>query len=197
MKESDQLLDDEVIEFSPKKPNPTLKNWVVLILLWIGAVIQLFFGVYFTEAQTIISYGLGYSLLVLATVLAFIRFDYGQKATFILLILGTLRLANCLPVRTDVSFGIAELQVHFDVVFLLLLVIHILMNRGYFSKFIKWVLRMVRGKENKLTYEKKQRNAFKENFSKKTNEELLKIAENYTLNPNAVAAAKDLLEERK
>ncbi len=187
-----ETLDDDFGLEGINENKAGLLNWVSIIFLWIGIGSFFNVGSRFEE----IFYG-PFILVLIATILSYFKFNVGLVITSIILLLGIFSQVFLFPFQYVLSFGIGNFGFDIETITLLVGVIHFITNKDFFLKMINYSF-----KDNKTYEEDKARmkshkiNLYKKMFAKKSNEELRVKIDNVELIPEAIQAAKELLEER-
>ena len=171
---------------------PKLMNWLSLIILWGGIGYCSIRGI-ITDVQV----ALGVILLIISTVATYFKYEAGVKITLGIIALGVLGLVKYFPISYSIGFGIGDFGLDFEMVTFLIGIIHCFTNREVLSDFLSEMMNREVSKEELHTEERSRINGYKNRFSKKNNEELEVIVNNESLLPEAIKAAKELIEKRK
>ena len=188
---NNEILDHEYSDPQEEIKEVRLVNYSAIILLWLGIGASLLLG-WGTEMRVI----LASLLLGVATTICYTNFKLGVKITLAVILLGILNIVQFFPIRLFLSFGFGfedyGIQLGLEFVSLIVGIIHILTNREEFLKFLKTLVNKeaaVLSSERQSKVEK-----FKRRYSNKSPEELEQIIQNTSMMPEAIQAAKELLD---
>ena len=188
---NEDILDNDLGVYENKK-RTNLKNWISIILLWIGIGVCIRNGVY--GDIKVIS---GIFLLAFCTFFTHANYNIGVKATFFLILLGTLNILNFFPFTILFSFGISEFDLGFEFVMFGILIIHVFSNKEIMSKFIgNRIIPEMTNEEIKAEF-RATVNGFKRQFAKNSIEDLKNIVKNDRIVAEAKLAAEELLKEKE
>lgn len=185
-----EILDENLIK--KNENNLTfLVSWIPLFILWIGIIFQIIYG--FLGDLKVLG---ALVLLIVATGLNYYNYKLGVKVTLGIILLGVVNLVCFIPNRYFIGFGVGSFIVEIELYLLLLAILHYFLNRKEISKFINEKFNREISKEEVEAEYRSRVNGFKRNFSDKSIEELKQLANNKNLLPQAIAAAKEMLEEK-
>jgi len=180
----------DITEDERESPLLNANSWISLIILWIGITTCIYYGV-FRQTKTVIAI----VLLVIATLVNYRNWKTGVKFTTLLIVLGTLNLISFFPISYNISFAIGWLSIGFEFILFGIGLIHYFTNHKILSPYVKGLLTPT---EEDLKAEARLRiNGFKNRFANKTISELKNIVDQNALVPEAINAAKELLEEEQ
>ena len=162
-------------------------HWISLIILWIGIAYTGFIGL-IGDIKVIAAI----VLLVISTATTYFNYELGAKITFGIILIGIINLVNFFPIKYLISFG----ALGFELILLAIGIIHYFTNRKEVSKLLKAIFYKERSEEEIQTAKHSKINAFKRRFSNKKTEELEAIANNTKRAPEAIKAARELIEEK-
>lgn len=186
------LIDDESTFKGKNKVKPKLVHWISIIILW-GGIGYCFVNGIITEIQVIA----GIILLTISTIITYFKYEIGVKITLGIIALGVLSLVKYFPISYSIGFGIGDFGLAFEMLIFLIGIIHYIINKEVLSNFLSGLMNKDVSEEE-LHAEKRSRiNGYKNRFSKKNMDELEEIAKNESLLPEAIKAAKELIEKRK
>lgn len=186
------VLDDELSVEGQSKEKSKLINWTSIIILW-GGLSYCFVDGSITETKVII----GVLLLLVSTATTFFKYEVGTKITLGAIVIGVFSLAKYFPISYSIGFGVGGFSLTFEVLILLIGIVHYLTNKEILSKFVSGLMNRKVSKEELQAKERRRINGYKNQFSKKNMEELEAIANNERLLPEAIEAAKELIEKIK
>ena len=187
---NNEILDDE-FQITTEKNYPKIINWISIIMLWVGIGYCGFYGL-LGEIRVIIAI----VLLVVSTVLTYFNYELGINITLGIILIGILNLVDFSPIKYFFGFGIFGVKIMFDLLLCSVGIIHYLTNRTAFSKFLNNLSNKETEAETKSINRSKV-NGFKRRFSNRKIGELELIVNNELLLPEAIKAAKELIEEKK
>ena len=186
------ILDNELIFKDKNEAKPKLINWTSIIILW-GGIGYCFVNGIKTEIQIIA----GILLLIISTIVTFFKYDVGVKITLGIIALGVLSLVKYFPVSYSIELGIGNFGLAFEILILLIGIVHYHTNKEILSELISGLINREVSEEELQAQERNRINGYKNLFSKKKSDELEVIANNGSLVPEAIKAAKELIEKRK
>lgn len=166
-----------------------LKNWIIIIVLWIGIALSCMNGL-IGEIQL----QAALILLVIVTIINFVKPSLGVKFILGLLVLGFLGILTFFPFKTRIGYGNSMFL--FDFYFLALAVIHLALNKSSFLGIFSSVINGDLSNEQLQKTNRVKIDTFKKRFYNKTISELTSIVEHKRLLPEALQAAQELLDER-
>ena len=187
---NNEILDDE-FQITTEKNYPKIINWISIIMLWVGIGYCGFYGL-LGEIRVIIAI----VLLVVSTVLTYFNYELGINITLGIILIGILNLVDFSPIKYFFGFGIFGVKIMFDLLLCSVGIIHYLTNRTAFSKFLNNLSNKETEAETK-SINRSEVNGFKRRFSNRKIGELELIVNNELLLPEAIKAAKELIEEKK
>ncbi|MFT5834929.1 MAG: hypothetical protein ACI97N_002573 [Cognaticolwellia sp.] len=185
-----EILDDE-FQVKEKRNQMQFINWISLIILWIGIGQCGFVGI--TDRPKVIA---AIVLLIISTITTFAKYELGVKITLGIILLGVLNFVDFSPTKYFISFGINAIEIGIEFSLFVIGIIHYFTNRKELSKFLKDLLNREISEEEIKSTLRSEINGFKRRFSTKEIGELEMIANNDELLPEAVKAAKELIEEK-
>jgi hypothetical protein len=185
-----EILDDE-FQVKEKRNQVQFINWISLIILWIGIGQFGFVGI--TDRPKVIA---AIVLLIISTITTFAKYELGVKITLGIILLGVLNFVDFSPTKYFISFGINAIEIGIEFSLFVIGIIHYFTNRKELSKFLKDLLNREISEEEIKSTLRSEINGFKRRFSTKEIGELEMIANNDELLPEAVKAAKELIEEK-
>lgn len=160
-------------------------NWVSLIILWVGIIFNMAIDFEFSP-----KFILGLIFLSIATIATWVNYYLGAKSTFVFIILGIFNIVKYWPSLLTLNLEFSGFIIYIEAPILIVGFIHYFTNRKVLSVLINKEL-----SEEELEVEnRKTINGYKNSFSDKDVEELRTIANNNTLIPQAIIAAKELIE---
>ncbi|MFT4665720.1 MAG: hypothetical protein ACI8YQ_002822 [Polaribacter sp.] len=183
----EQILDSECTDQNRIK-EPSFLQWLTIVFLWLCLVYSISEGL-IIYPKIIVSI----VFLAIATLVSFKNWKIGTTLILIILVLATLNIISFLPVTETISIHIGWFAFGFEKKFIIVLLVHIFLNRNWFHL----------GKEFKMSDEEVQANfesrvnRFVEKFASKSNAELEVIVESDKLIKEAKEAAQRILETRK
>ena len=186
------ILDENLTFKDGNKIQPKLLNWVSIIILW-GGIGYCYVNGIITEIQVIA----GIFLLIISTIVTFFKYEVGVKITLGIIALGVLSLVKYFPISYSIGFGIGNFGLAFEMLIFLIGIIHYFTNKEILSKFLNGLINREVSEEELQAEERSRINGYKNRFSKKNMDELEVIANNESLLPEAIKAAKELIEKRK
>lgn len=187
---NEEVLDDKFQKL-PKRYNPSILNWASIIILWIGIGFCFSEGL-IGEVKVLIAT----TLLVLATIVTFLNYKLGVRLTIMVILLGTISLIEFFPTKYFISFGINTIDLGFEISLFGVGLIHYFTNREELYKSLKNFVNPEISEEELKATKRSKVNGFKRRFSNKRVEELEMIANNEQLVPDAIKAARELLDEK-
>ncbi len=183
-----ELLDDDFILKDNKEPEPSIYNWLAIIILWIGMGLNLKNGL-ITDVQVIIAG----ALLIAASILTFKNFKLGVKLTFFIILIGIFSFVDFFPNKYELIIGIIK----FELILLLIGIIHYFSNKKLLKPYLKNLIYSPATEEEKQKDNDSRVKGFKTRFSDRSNDELEGIISNKLLVQEAIQAAREILEERQ
>lgn len=180
------------LAISKNKSQPTSLNWTSIIILWIGIVLCFFSGI-ISDIQVI----LGIILLSLSTLITYYKYELGTKITFGIIVLGVLSIVKFFPSSYSIGFGIGDYGVSFEILIILIGIIHFITNRTILSKFLKETFNRDASEEEIQLKERRKIDGYKNRFSRKSIDELQEVLNNKLLLPEAIKAAEELIDEKE
>ncbi len=201
---TNQILDED---FTQKEKNPkgkSWKNWLIIGIFWVGIAVY-FVSDGFVDIRLLLST----IALISITFLTYKDFENGVKLTMGIIILASFRLLIFVPYESSFSFSIGPLSIVFDILIILLGVVHYSLNESILSPLLKKIRKRREQKQQKnlkakqLKSQTKQQqeknskiNRFKHQFHNRNLDELNEIVNNERLLPEAIAAAQELIQEK-
>ncbi|WP_116108745.1 hypothetical protein [Lewinella sp. IMCC34191] len=161
-----------------------LLPWTAPILLWIGIFLCLFES-NFTDPRVLTAL----ALLSVATAITYYRSEAGALLTLPVIIAGVLGLAVFFPVQFSAGVELGLFNLNFDLLLILIAVVHFLTNRQAFLP--------VRKEPTPRQQQRELRRAiaiYKQQFAHMDLPELEYIAEDRRFIPAAVEAARELIQ---
>lgn len=186
-----KILDDG-FQIKEKRNKFQIVNWISLIILWIGIAQCGYVGT-LGNPKVIAAI----SLLTISTIITYVKYELGVKITLGIIILGILNLLDFSPTKYFISLGINVIEIGFEISLIIIGIIHYYTNRKELSKFLKDLMNREIPEEEIKSAQRSRINGFKRRFSSKTIERLKIIANDDELLPEAIKAAKELIDERK
>lgn len=181
-----ELLDNDLIEVEEQR---SIFNWTAIILLWVGigwCIANGYLGSFKNTVAII--------LLFMTSFVMYKYYPWGIKMTFGLLLMGALSTLDFFPYDIYFEFGVSNIGVGIDLIFILIGAIHVLTNKKEASKFLGTVFKP--SEEEAKSIRQTKMNSFKKRFASRNIGELKTIAANDKLIPEAREAAKELLKEK-
>ncbi|MGB3800677.1 MAG: hypothetical protein WA952_12755 [Lewinella sp.] len=160
-----------------------LLPWTAPILLWIGMALCLLENNY-SDARVLTAL----ALLIVATAITYYRSEAGALITLPVIISGVLGLAIFFPVQFSAGIELGLFNLNFDLLLILIAVIHFVTNRQAFLP--------VRSEPTPRQQQRELRRAiaiYKQQFAHMDLPELEYIAEDRRFLPAAVEAARQLI----
>lgn len=173
----------------------------LLLLLCIYTVLASFIpltlanGDYSTILLTKAHYA-GFGAVVLCFVSYFAAPRFFRRALGFTLLLATIGLVNFLPMFISMGINLGEIQIGFNPLFVLLLVVFYFLNRSAASIFIRQYLLPAPTPKQAADQRRESVDQFKETFARKTDDSLRQIVQERKLVADAITAAQELLVER-
>lgn len=188
---TDEILDNDVIS---KKKNPaqlTFKNWISLLILWFGIFNCAFYHL-IMDLQVLIAA----ILLLIATIISYLNFKLGVKLSMGLILIGALSLVQFFPHQFQIGFYILGIPIQFELLLFIIGIVHYRTNRPVLSEFLKSLFGNFKIKEDKNKIREAKILSFKSKFLNKEIRELESIINNENFVPEAIQAAKELIQEK-
>ncbi len=184
-----ELLDDEfTITEYPAKAKPI--NWTSILILWMGIGYCIFNGL-LGEVKVIIAI----VLLVISTAVTQVNYKLGVRITLGVILIGVFNLVDFFPIKYFFSFGIQSIALGFELVLFAVALVHYFTNRIELSGFFKDLFDQEVPEEEIQAIRRLKIDGFKKRFADKSIAELEMIVESNHLVPEAVEAARELIEE--
>ena len=190
MKTNSELLDDSFRTVEERK-QVNFINWISIIILWLGIGLCAINGI-LGDVKVIVAI----VFLIAATALSFYDYVLGVKVTLGITLIGTLNLISFFPIKQLISFGINNIAIGFEFILFGIGLIHYFTNREELREFLKDVFNSEKTEEEIIATQRSRINVFKRRFESKSVYQLELIANNRDLLPEAVQAARELLEKR-
>lgn len=185
----EELLDDLDAQVQPERQS-TL-SWLAIALLWLGIVLMVVFGNFFHPRV------LGGALvLLIATIGKYFYPKPGNILAAVVIFIGAADLLYFYPFNYIFALEIGSFALGIDLVLLFILLLHVWANKATFSEFYKSVRGDDRTEAEVLTIHQSKLLQFKRRFADKTLAELKVMTSNERLVPEAIEAAKALVEEK-
>lgn len=185
-----EILDDGLPNEN-KKQHVQIANWISIIILWIG--------ISYCEANGLLSeikVITAIALLIFSTITMYFNYELGVKITLGTILIGMINLVDFFPVKYFISFGINTIEIGFEFMLFGIGIIHFATNREKLSEFFEALFNREATEEEIKANQRYKINDFKRRFSNKQINELKMIINNDKLVPEAIAAAKELVEEK-
>ena len=175
-----------------KKREIQMVNWISIMFLWMGIG---YFGIngLLNEIKAMAAT----LLLIISTGIMYFNYELGVKITLGTILIGTINLVDFFPIKYFISFGINAIEIGFEFLLFAIGTIHYFTNREELTKFLKDLINREMSEEEIKSTQRSKINGFKRRFSNKQVGELEMIANNDSLLPAAIKAAKELIEEKK
>ncbi len=185
-----ELLDIDLVEGQEKDPQPSMLNWIAVIVLWAGLVLCIVFGFYDLKIfAAVVS-------LAIVSIISKRNFKLGVKLVFVVVLAGIFDLVTFFPVYYSISIFFGENEISFNVLLILIGLLHFYMNRA----FLGYAPSDQNEEENRPIHNPNENrssiNGFKRRFLKKEIDELEFILQNDKMVPEARIAAKELISEK-
>jgi hypothetical protein len=140
----------------------------------------------------------GDSFLSISTVTTYFNYKQGVKITLGVILIGVLNLIDFFPMKNLINFGIKNaFEIGFEYSLFGIAIVHYFTNRTELSKFLKYLFNREISEEEIKLNQKSKSNRFKSKFSNKSISELEMIINSDSFVPEAISAAKELIEEKK
>lgn len=188
-------MNSEILDegFETKEKNRIeIMNWISLIILWFGIGYCGISGL-FGELKVIVAI----VLLIISTAITYFNYELGVKITLGIILVGVLNLVDFFPIKYSISFGVNVIEIGFEFILFGIGIIHYFTNREELSKFFNDLFNREMTAEEIKSAQRPRINGFKSRFSNKQIGELEIIVKNNKLVPEAIKAAKELIEEHK
>ncbi len=186
-----EILDDEFVN-EEKIKGIQIVNWISIIFLW-GGIGYCGINGFLSELKVIAAI----ILLILSTGITYFNYELGVRITLGTILIGTINLVDFFPVKYFISFGINAIEIGFEFLLFGIGIIHYFTNREELSKFLKDLIYREVSEEELKSAQRSKINGLKRRFSNKQIGELEMIVNNDKLLPEAIKAAKELIEEKK
>jgi len=190
-KMNSEILDDEFLN-EEKIKGIQIVNWIPIIILW-GGIGYCGINGLLSEIKVIAAI----ILLILSTGITYFNYELGVKITLGTILIGTINLVDFFPVKYFITFGIKTFEIGFEFLLFGIGIIHYVTNREELSKFLKELINREVSKEELESDQRSKIDGFKRRFSNNQIRELEMIVNNDKLLPEAIKAAKELIEEKK
>ena len=184
-----EILDDGFEHKETKRFQ--IVNWMSIIVLW-GGIGYCGINGLLSEVKVIAAT----FLLILSTGITFFNYELGVKVTLGIILIGTLNLIDFFPINHFFGFGINGFEIGFEFILFGVGILHYFTNRQALSKFLKDVFNREITEEDIKSIQRSRINGYKRRFSSKSIGELEMIVKNDELLPDAIKAAKELIEEK-
>lgn len=164
-----------------------LISWSSIIILWIG--------IFYCGINQLLDETKEFAalfFLIISTAITYLNFKQGVRLTLLMTLLGAFNLLVFFPFQILLSFGFGELGIGFELVLFLIVIIHLFTNRNEFSRILNSEI----SNDEINSINRSQIDGFKKRFSSRSIKELEILAKNQELVPEAINAAKELLEEK-
>lgn len=181
-------LDDFLLAEKDAEIGASWTNWLAIGIMLLGVLSHFVFSF---SVNVFVYLGIG--LLALNILISYKNFLVGVKVTCIVLLLGFVGLAAFFPYQYTITLGFKDLQISFNVLPLVLLIVHVILHQNVFKKFIE----SKASEEEKEEEFKKRVEGFKRGFRSKDIWELEQIVNNEILLPEARKAAEELIKEEE
>lgn len=166
-------------------------SWLSIALLWVGLFLCYSHGI-LSEGKVIA----GSILVIVTTATAYWKYEIGAKLALFVLLLGVLNLIAFSPYKVFFGIEVGGIAVGVEFIALVLGAIHYILNREVLSSFVNDLFnRQPTPEEQKLAKRRRIMN-FKNRLESKSASELQAILSKNELIPEALLAAKELLEEK-
>ena len=181
---------DDGFEIREERNEAQIVNWISIIVLWIGIGCCGMMGL-LSDLKVISAI----VFLILSTGITYFNYELGVKITLGVILIGIINLVDFFPIKQFISFGFNSVEIGFELILFAIGIIHYFANRKVLSKSLKELFNREVTKEEVESAQRTKINRFKKRFSNKAIGELEMIVNNDKLVPEAIKAARELIEE--
>lgn len=188
---STEIFEDTLVN-EDKRKGAQIVHWISILILWAGIGYCGINGLW-SEIKVVA----GIVLLILSTGIMYFNYELGVKVAMGTILIGIINLVSFFPIKLFISFGIDAIEIGFEFLLFSVGVIHYFTNRKELSKYLTDLLSREISEEEEKFAQRSRINGFKRRFASMQIDELESIINNADLLPEAIKAAKVLMEEKK
>ncbi|MEM9544829.1 MAG: hypothetical protein AAGA77_02595 [Bacteroidota bacterium] len=184
------ILDIDLVEEHEHEFQPSIWNWIAVILLWLGLILCIVFGLHSLDV---------YAAMISLSIISYVfwkNYQIGVKWIFAIIIAGIIGLLTFFPIFYSIGFEYNNSEISFDILLILIGGLHYFTNR----EMLSYTSGSQQENENEPLHEQPENraaiNRFKRRFKTKQLDELEFILYNDKMVNEARKAAKELISEK-